>query len=159
MNWINKKLQINNGSYGVLSINAYVNDQHYPPEFNMTIYSYTQCGGNHEHNNFTLKTKDAFRFAQALYSFKTPKEGMKAFKQEYSGRGEMHIEKENTKMLLNIGGGFASSCVGGTVKLSKSQSKKLAGYIMFWLGQYLIGQKKVIKPKRIEKVLDIQDKD
>ena len=152
MNWINKRLQINEGSYGILMINAHVNDAHYSTGFELTTYSYTEGGGKHSHNKFTLTPKDSIKFANALYEYRTPKNDTIVLKQKHEIRGELFLKRENGKMILTIG-----NYAGGVVCLDKGQAKKLAGYVYYWFGQHLIGLKKVKIPANVKNKLDVND--
>ena len=67
-NWINKGLQINPGSYGILRLNAWA-DGCGSNEFELTIYSYIDCGGKHQHNNFSLTANGCIKVAEVLYHF------------------------------------------------------------------------------------------
>lgn len=154
MKWINKRLQINEGSYGVLSIDAKVNNEHWSTEFTLTTYEYVDTGGKHGHCNFTLTPKSAIPFAEILYEFREL-ENIVEFEQEHKIRGKLFLEKHNKYIRLNIG--TYSSC-GGFVCLNKKQSIRLAGYVYYWIGQYLIGLKKTKIPAHIEKKLDVNDK-
>lgn len=61
---IKKSLQINSGSYGVLSIDDFDDGQ-----LRLTEYKYTQAAGKHEHINLYLSPRKAMRLAIALYQF------------------------------------------------------------------------------------------
>lgn len=158
MEYINKKLQISKGSYGTLSICG--NDRYI--EFN--ILSYVNCGGRHQHNIFEFKTdKDAVKTSELLYAYGTsrkrpPKEPvvLVELEQQYTCRGEF-------RLTLDPDGGIfmqtGSEYSGGRLTLSKAQARKVAGYLMYWVGSRLIGTRTVRHPARTEQVFDITDKD
>ena len=100
-----------------------------------------------------MTTKNAIRFANALLEFK--KDTDLSFKQEYSSRGGLFLIKEKDEMTLSIGT-YCNSLYSGNVYLTKVQAKKLAGYVYFWDGQYLIGEV-TVKHHYKKKVLDIND--
>ena len=173
INWINKSLQINEGSYGILSINAHVNCNDKEPllkwlrgynHFDLTTFSYINAGGEHEHHNFTLTTKNGIKFANVLYEYATKKKSYKedeellCLEQKYKIRGKLFLSFNSESGLLDLNLADVWYYGGGLVSLNKKQAKQLSGYIYFWMGQYLIGQK-TIKIRQNIKVLDIQKDD
>ena len=154
MTWISKTLQINPGSYGVLKIHV---DSVMERAFRLTTYSYTDCGGNHDHNNFSFPSVDKIiEAAKFLYDFsiaRVIKERKTLYvQQEHKIRGELCLSVElNGRLELLID--------GGKLVLTKKQAKKLSGYLFFSAGEILIGTRKIVVPKEIKNIFDINDND
>lgn len=164
MTWINKGLQINPGSYGVLRINA--NSEPgcmHGIDFMMTIYSYIDCGGKHDHNNFSFGTPSkAIKAAEILYHFATTRKRLNQecffeLDQQYKQRGKFYlIIDKNNKLTISIGT-YAGSSYSGNLTVTKKQAKKIAGYLFFWAGEVLIGKRKVKHPASVSYVFDARD--
>lgn len=152
--WLDKTLQINDGSYGILCLSAHSNHKHYTTEFNFKTFSFTDCGGKHEHHNFTLTIRKALRVANALMTFK--QNTQMSVTQEYTSRGQLHLVCDGKKMSLSIGT-FSESSYSGCVYMTKVQARKVAGYIFYWLGEHLVGQIEVTIPRQKKKILDTND--
>ncbi len=151
MNWISKKLQINPGSYGVLTLSG---SSCMRESFTMCMYSYTDCGGRHEHNNFDLTPDKAIKVASFLYKYsmsrKTKKREAVYVNQKYAARGDMKLSLEmDDKLHMEIDSGL--------LKLSRKQAKRVAGYLFFWAGEAFIGTISAKIPARTEKWFDIND--
>ncbi len=129
-----------------------------PEDFELTIYSYSDWGGKHQHNNFALTVDKAIKVAEKLYQFATNGKKRKqshllTLEQEYKSRGKLFIKASN-ELVLSIGSYESSD---GTLTLTKKQAKKVAGYLFFWAGEKLIGTRKVKVPAKTSFVLDIND--
>lgn len=140
--WIDKTLQINSGSYGILCIST--SDMR-TKGFDLQTFSYTDCGGKHQHNNFTLTLAKAHKVASTLYRFGTTKQKIEPMilEQEHSTRGRLLLRMFTANKLdLSIDSYMVNS---GQLSLSRKQAKKLAGYIYFWIGESLIGTRRIKK--------------
>lgn len=152
--WISKRFQINDGSYGILTINA---GGYGGGEFDLTTFSYIDCGGNHQHNNFSLKLAGAIKMASVLYLFATTKKSIDhlILEQEYKTRGKLHLRMFKLNRLdLSISDFPINK---GQLSLTRKQAKKLAGYLFYWAGERMIGMRRIKQSARTISVRDIND--
>ena len=158
MTWINKTLQINSESYGRLYIHGTSGTK--TDDLTLTTFSFVDCGGKYQWNNFSLTTVTAFILARNLYEFATHKKKLKiqlVLEQQYKTRGRLFVNvASNSTVQLSIDRYICGP--KGQLSLTKKQAKKLAGYLFFWLGEILIGQRKVKIPAKTKQVFDINDK-
>jgi hypothetical protein len=123
-------------------------------EFDMSIYSYTDCGGRHDHNTFSLKVNKAVEIAMFLYKYsmmRVVKERETFYaKQEYDIRGEL-------KLSIELNGSLIMEIDSGCLTLDKAQAKKVAGYLFYWAGEKLIGKVELDVPATKQEILDLSD--
>jgi hypothetical protein len=104
-----------------------------------------------------LTLPKAYKVATELYKFATTKQKIEflTLKQEHSVRGELYLRMFKPSHLdLSIDSYPVNE---GQLSLTKKQAKKLAGYLFFWIGESLIGTKRVKKPATSYLVRDLND--
>ena len=148
--WINKKLRINPGE--ILEI-----DTSEMSTRGFDLRTIVSRHGRNDHLCFTLTLPKAYKVAVELYKFATTKQEIEflRLKQEHSGRGELFLRMfKPSRLDLSIDSFPVNE---GQLSLSKKQAKKLAGYMFFWIGESLIGTKRIKKKATSYFVRDIND--